>query len=159
MEFTRRTFFGALLAGVAASAERPAAAQQSAGRVAGFDHVALPMSNVDAMIVFYKALGFTAVENTNIVSVYAGNQMINFHRPSLWQNQSFTLRAPAANPPCGDLCFVWEGSEAALKAMLERVGAKVEVGPVQRSGGRQRTGSSTYTRDPDGNLLEFIVYS
>ena len=132
---------------------------QPAERVAGFDHVALPMRNTDAMIGFYRALGFHINESASVVSVYAGSQMINFHRPALWQNPTFTLRAPAATPPCGDLCFVWEGSATGLKTMLDRVGASVEVGPVDRAGGRQKTGSSAYVRDPDGNLLEFIIYS
>jgi catechol 2,3-dioxygenase-like lactoylglutathione lyase family enzyme len=84
--------------------------------------------------------------------------MINFHRPPHWQDAAFTLRAPAARPPCGDLCFVWDGSSASLKATLDRAGARIEVGPVDRAGGRQKTGSSLYVRDPDGNLLEFMIY-
>jgi catechol 2,3-dioxygenase-like lactoylglutathione lyase family enzyme len=46
-----------------------------------------------------------------------------------------------------------------LKTMLERAGVKIELGPVDRAGGRQKTGSSTYVRDPDGNLLEFMIYA
>jgi catechol 2,3-dioxygenase-like lactoylglutathione lyase family enzyme len=46
-----------------------------------------------------------------------------------------------------------------LKALLDRVGAKIEVGPADRPGGRQKTGSSVYIRDPDGNLLEFMIYA
>jgi catechol 2,3-dioxygenase-like lactoylglutathione lyase family enzyme len=42
--------------------------------------------------------------------------------------------------------------------MLDKVGAKIELGPVARQGGRQITGSSVYVRDPDGNLLEFMIY-
>ena len=117
---------------------------QPAGKVAGFDHVALPMQNVDAMIAFYRALGFEMSETPNAVSVSVGSQMINFHRPSLWQNASFTLRAPAAKPPCGDLCFVWDGSPESLKTMLDRSGSKVELGPVPRPGGRRKNGSSVY---------------
>jgi len=117
------------------------------------------MQNTDAMLAFYRSLGFEIRENPNLVSVYVGSQMINFHRPTLWQNTSFTLRAPAAKPPCGDLCFVWEGTAASLKTMLERANAKIEVGPVDRAGGRQKTGSSVYVRDPDGNLLEFMIYA
>jgi hypothetical protein len=30
---------------------------------------------------------------------------------------------------------------------------------VPRAGGRRTTGASLYVRDPDGNLLEFIIYS
>ena len=131
---------------------------QPAGRVSGFDHVALPMQNTDAMVAFYRSLGLEVRENANLVSVYVGTQMINFHRPTLWQNATFTLRAPAAKPPCGDLCFVWDGTAASLKTMLDRANAKIETGPVDRAGGRQKTGSSVYTRDPDGNLLEFMIY-
>jgi catechol 2,3-dioxygenase-like lactoylglutathione lyase family enzyme len=141
-----------------ASARGGAALAQERGAVSGFDHVALPMQNSDAMIAFYRKLGFQVRETTSIVSVYVGNQMMNFHRPSLWQNASFTLRAPAAKPPCGDLCFVWDGSPAALRQMLDRAGAGIETGPADRQGGRQKTGSSVYVRDPDGNLLEFIIY-
>lgn len=132
---------------------------QEPGRVRGFDHVALPMQNTEAMLAFYRRLGFPMREGTSAVSVYVGDQMINFHRPTLWQNPSFTLKAPAARPPCGDLCFVWDGSPEGLKALFERANATVVEGPAERQGGRQKTGSSLYTRDPDGNLLEFIIYS
>jgi len=158
-KLTRRAFARTLAAVGAGVSGGAVAAQQSSGRVSGFDHVALPMQNVDAMLAFYRALGFRVAENPNVVSVYVGAQMINFHRPSLWQNATFTLRAPAAKPPCGDLCFVFEGTPAALKSLLDATGTKVELGPVDRSGGRQKTGSSTYVRDPDGNLLEFIIYA
>ncbi len=134
-------------------------AAQQAGRVSGFDHVALPMQNTDAMVAFYRGLGFQMVESANAVSVYVGAHMINFHRPARWHDATFTLRAPAARPPCGDLCFVWDGSAASLETMLERAGAKIEIGPVDRAGGRQKTGSSVYVRDPDGNLLEFMIYA
>jgi catechol 2,3-dioxygenase-like lactoylglutathione lyase family enzyme len=155
---TRRRFVKTVVAAGAAAAGASASAQSS-GKVSGFDHVALPMQNTDAMLAFYRNLGFPIRESTSAVSVYVGSQMINFHRPALWQNQTFTLRAPAARPPCGDLCFVWDGTPAALAALLQRTGATIEVGPVERAGGRQKTGSSVYVRDPDGNLLEFMIYA
>jgi catechol 2,3-dioxygenase-like lactoylglutathione lyase family enzyme len=155
---SRCTFVRTMAAAGAAVGGMSVAAQES-GRVVGFDHVALPMQNVEAMLAFYRGLGFAMNETPNVVSVYVGSQMINFHRPTLWQNATFTLRAPAAKPPCGDLCFVWEGSAAALSALLARVAAKIEVGPVERQGGRRKTGSSVYVRDPDNNLLEFIIYA
>jgi catechol 2,3-dioxygenase-like lactoylglutathione lyase family enzyme len=125
--------------------------------VVGFDHVALPLLDPDAMVAFYRALGLEVKENEYLVQVYIGTQMINFHRPEVWQ-RDFSLRAPAAFPPCGDLCFVWEGPADALQQLLDRAGARVEEGPVEREGGRRRSGSSVYTRDPDGNLLEFLSY-
>ena len=132
---------------------------QPAGRVKGFDHVALPMQNADAMLAFYRKLGFDVREGAQVCSVYAGDQMINFHRPALWQGGTFTLRAPAARPPCGDLCFVWDGTAAALKEMLDRASAAIVEGPVARQGGRKAAASSVYVRDPDGNLLEFLIYA
>jgi catechol 2,3-dioxygenase-like lactoylglutathione lyase family enzyme len=150
----RREFVTALAAG----ASTHAANAQSANRVTGLDHVALPMQNTDAMIAFYRGLGFDVTQNAVACSVYVGNQMINFHLPATWQRESFTLRAPAAKPPCGDLCFVWDGTPAALKAWLDGAGAKIIEGPVARQGGRRKASSSVYTRDPDGNLLEFMIY-
>jgi catechol 2,3-dioxygenase-like lactoylglutathione lyase family enzyme len=134
-------------------------AAQQTGSVRGFDHVALPMQNTAAMLAFYRGLGFQVTENARACSVYIGDQMINFHQPATWQDPTFTLRAPAANPPCGDLCFVWDGTAAALRAMLDRAGAKLIEGPVGRQGGRQKAASSVYVRDPDGNLLEFMIYA
>jgi len=131
---------------------------QQSGSIRGFDHVALPMQNTDAMLAFYRSLGLQVAENPQAVSVYIGTQMINFHRPATWQRESFTLRAPAAKPPCGDLCFVWEGTPDSLKSMLDRAGVKIIEGPVPRQGGRRAAASSVYVRDPDGNLLEFMIY-
>ena len=157
----RRFITGVVAAGATASDPLPGgsdALAQPSGGIRGFDHVALPMQNTEAMLVFYRALGLQVNETAQACSVYVGDQMINFHRPVLWQRETFTLRAPAAKPPCGDLCFVWDGTPEALKAMLGRAGAKVIEGPVGRQGGRKTAGSSVYVRDPDGNLLEFIAY-
>lgn len=153
---SRRNFVGTGLAGAAAISTTRA---QSSGRVRGFDHVALPMQNTEAMLAFYRGLGFDVAENPLAVSVYIGDNMINFHRPATWQRASFTLRAPAAKPPCGDLCFVWEGAAEPLHAMLDKAGAKIIEGPVARQGGRRKGATSVYVRDPDGNLLEFMIYS
>jgi catechol 2,3-dioxygenase-like lactoylglutathione lyase family enzyme len=158
---SRRRFISAAVAAGAAGALPGGhrAVGQSTGAVSGFDHVALPMQNTEQMLAFYRKLGFEVKDSARICSVYIGNQMINFHHPDLWQNPSFTLRAPAAKPPCGDLCFVWDGTPQSLKAMLDQAGAQVIEGPVPRQGGRKKASSSVYIRDPDGNLLEFMIYS
>jgi catechol 2,3-dioxygenase-like lactoylglutathione lyase family enzyme len=127
-------------------------------RIAGIDHVSLPLQYTAEMVVFYRSLGFDVAERKAVVSVYAGEQMINFHRPEVWSRPNFTLRAPAARPPCGDLCFVWDGDEDRLHAHLTEAGAEIEDGPVERVGGRRRAATSVYVRDPDGNLLEFMIY-
>ena len=124
----------------------------------GIDHVALPMRDADAMIAFYRSLGLDVDETPHLVVVHVGDQMINFHRDEIWERESFTLRAPAAKPPCGDLCFVWDGSEESLDSTLESAGARVIEGPVSRRGARRVDARSVYVRDPDGNLLEFMIY-
>jgi catechol 2,3-dioxygenase-like lactoylglutathione lyase family enzyme len=58
-----------------------------------------------------------------------------------------------------DHCMIhvsdWERSTAAEH--LARHGVEVELGPVER-GGAGGAGTSVYFRDPDGSLLEFILY-
>jgi len=128
------------------------------GSIVGFDHVSLPMRETEAMVAFYQSLGCDVAEHPHVVSVYIGDQMINLHRPQTWQRERSTLRAPNALPPCGDLCFVWDGSRESLTALLDRAGARIIEGPVARQGGRRTDASSVYVRDPDGNLLEFMIY-
>lgn len=131
---------------------------QPTGAITGFDHVSLPMQDTEAMVAFYRSLGFSVAEHPHVVSVYVGNQMINLHRPETWTREGFALRAPNAQPPCGDLCFVWDGSPESLHALLDDAGAPIIEGPVARQGGRRADASSVYVRDPDGNLLEFMIY-
>jgi len=136
--------------------------------IAGFDHVALPTARPEGMIRFYRALGFDTPDpetwpdlGHTFFSVHLADQKINFHAPALWQNPGFDLRGPSALPGCGDLCFVWEGSEEALRTMLTAADAEIVAGPMEMVGGRaagRGQGRSVYIRDPDRNLLEFIVY-
>ena len=136
--------------------------------VVGLDHLAIPSQRPEAMMEFYGKLGFEipeerlwrGVENPSL-AIACGDQKINLHAPEEWQDPRFTLRAPAARPGCGDFCFVWQGSVESLLEALRYAGAEVEDGPVERVGGRDHgraRGISVYTRDPDANLLEFIVY-
>jgi catechol 2,3-dioxygenase-like lactoylglutathione lyase family enzyme len=128
--------------------------------IEGLDHVALPMGEVAAMLAFYRGLGADVREEVPglLHSAYLGRNKINLHLPSAWQSGKFDLRGPAAQPGCGDLCFVWNGTQQALHEMLTGLDAEIIEGPVERLGGRQTSGTSVYIRDPDCNLLEFIVY-
>ena len=129
------------------------------GMIRGFDHVSLPMQHDDAMVAFYGALGTEVVVTPHLVSVHVGDQMINFHRAATWQREG--LHPPARRPrsrrvatsaSCGS------DTPAALQAVLATAGAEVVEGPVARQGARGIEASSVYVRDPDGNLLEFMIY-
>ncbi len=128
--------------------------------IRGFDHVALPMENVEEMLSFYKALGADIIEEvpTFLHAAYLGNNKINLHMPRAWQSPKFELRGPTAIPGCGDLCFVWDGTMEDIQSMLTAARAEIIEGPCERKGGLNKMGCSVYVRDPDKNLLEFIVY-
>ncbi len=132
--------------------------------ITGFDHVAIPMAAVDSMLAFYKGMGFGISDDYGgrVYSVHFGDNKINLHTPEIWQSGKFTLRGPTAQPGCGDFCFVWGDTQESLHSVLASLNAVVEEGPVERKGGRnggEDVGISVYTRDPDDNLLEFIVYA
>lgn len=136
--------------------------------IQGFDHVAIPTSQPEVLMAFYRSLGFGVpsleawrATGKPFFSLQFGENKINVHAPAAWQNPDFTLRGPTALPGCGDFCFVWDGALQEILDLLAAVGAPVEMGPVARLGARGGgtvTGTSVYTRDPDGNLLEFMVY-
>jgi catechol 2,3-dioxygenase-like lactoylglutathione lyase family enzyme len=132
--------------------------------VASFDHVALPTAKPEEMIAFYGALGFAVPDleqwraaGIPFFSIHFGNQKINVHAPDLVRRADFTLRGPTAKPGCGDLCFVWQGGADALRETLAAARAEIIAGPVELPGARGK-GTSVYVRDPDENLLEFIIY-
>ncbi|MCH2334506.1 MAG: VOC family protein [Pseudomonadales bacterium] len=126
------------------------------------DHVAIPIENVEEILVFYEELGFRLDRDRapDFYSVHLGNTKINFHAPSVWHSERFTLRGRDAIPGCGDFCLVWEGTEDQLHDMLHKNKVPIVEGPIERDGAMAggRRGISTYVRDPDGNLIEFIRY-
>jgi catechol 2,3-dioxygenase-like lactoylglutathione lyase family enzyme len=132
--------------------------------VVGFDHVVLPTSDSEQFIAFYKGLGFNIIDEeqwrtgeTNRFAIQVGNSKINVHPLEL----TGVMWGATATPGCGDLCFVWEGTVDQILQMISNLGAEVVDGPVRRRGGRnagQTWATSVYVWDPDGNILEFMVY-
>ncbi len=138
-------------------------------RVRGFDHVSLPTNDVEALIAFYRRLGFPILYEdewragtVRWIAIQVDEHVkINVHPPEMWQDARFTLRGPTAQPGCGDLCFYLPGTIGEAEAWLREADAEIAFGPVEQRGGADagmRRGTSIYTRDPDGNLLEFMTY-
>jgi len=128
------------------------------------DHIAMPTSDAEKLIGFYKSIGFTINDEAawrerkaNIFSIQIGDSKINVHP------QGFTadLRGPTAVPGCTDICFVWNGTADECKQMLEEAGVEIIRGPGPRRGARaggSLPAVSLYARDPDQNLLEWMIY-
>lgn len=130
----------------------------------GIDHIAMPTANAERLIQFYKNLGFTINDEAewregtaNIFSIQIGDSKINVHP----EGYTASLRGPTAVPGCTDICFVWDGTVEECQKMLADLGVEVIRGPGPRKGARQGGGLpavSLYARDPDDNLLEWMIY-
>jgi catechol 2,3-dioxygenase-like lactoylglutathione lyase family enzyme len=122
------------------------------------DHVVIAVSDWERSIAFYRdVVGAQVVDHPDgRVAFRFGDQQLNVHGPGLDVGSLVAARPVSAGG--SDLCFVWPDSAAALAEHLAEHGVEVEEGPVVRHGGAG-AGSSCYFRDPDGSLLEFIVYA
>ena len=119
------------------------------------DHVVIAVSDWARSNAFYRdVVGAEIVRRGDGYAYRFGEQQLNVHGPGM----APALRATRpVVPGNSDLCLVWAGTVEEAIAQLERHGVPVVAGPGPREGGRG-TGSSVYFRDPDGSLLEFIVY-
>ena len=130
----------------------------------GIDHMAMPTANAEELIAFYKKLGFEINDEvewragkTSIFSIQAGDSKITVHP------EGFTarLRGDPAVPGSADICIVRVGPAEESHQMQADAGVEIIRGPGPRKGARAR-GSlpavSMYARDPDQNLLEWMVY-
>ena len=134
--------------------------------VAGLDHVVIGVSDWERANAFYRdVLGAEVVGTGGAggVETFAyrfGEQQLNVHGPGV--DPAPVAEVPGAGAPVppgsSDLCFVWTGTLEEAIAHLERHDVPVLEGPVPRRGARGE-GSSVYFRDPDGSLLELIVYA
>jgi catechol 2,3-dioxygenase-like lactoylglutathione lyase family enzyme len=121
-----------------------------------FDHCVIHVGDWNRSIAFYRdVLGAEIVPHRVGAFFRFGPVQLNTHGPGQPGEPRAHLPVMPGN---SDLCFEWHGTIAEAKAHLARHGIAVELGPVERHGARG-TGTSVYFRDPDGSLLEFIVYA
>lgn len=126
------------------------------------DHIAMPTADIERLIAFYKRLGFAINDEAewragkaNIVSIQVGDSKINVHP----EGYTAALRGPTAVPGSADICFVWDGAVEDCERMLRDAGVPIIAGPGPRKGAlRRRNAVSLYARDPDDNLLEWMIY-
>jgi catechol 2,3-dioxygenase-like lactoylglutathione lyase family enzyme len=120
------------------------------------DHVVIAVSDFGRSNAFYRdVLGVEVLERGAGFAYRLGDQQLNVHGPGAYPS---LVAADPVRPGNSDLCFEWEGSIEDALAHLAACGVEPEAGPVER-GGAKGSGTSVYFRDPDGTLLELIVYA
>lgn len=120
------------------------------------DHCVIHVSDWERSNTFYQqVMGAELIARGSGWAYRFGAVQLNCHGPGV--NAVPVARQPVM-PGNSDLCFVWDGTIQEAIDHLHRFSVEVELGPVERFGSRGQ-GTSVYFRDPDGSLLEFIVYS
>ena len=128
------------------------------------DHLVLTVKHIPTTISFYEMhLGMKSTSFSSFSSLsssakrYAlsfGSQKINLHQ----LGAEFEPKAKSVDPGSADLCFVAETPVDNVLARLKEKGVEVLEGGqvVERTGALGKI-RSVYIRDPDGNLIEYVL--
>ena len=128
--------------------------------IAGIDHVAVTVSDVDKACQFYidvlggEQLFDHVVDGKRLVrGIRAGGAMLSVHQ------EGNGIDLVAKRPTVGgvDMCFRWNGGIASAQAHLAEHGVAIIEGPVKRFSNDGKPAWSVYFRDLDDNLLEFLT--
>src|SRR5258706_293691 len=119
-------------------------------QIAGYDHVAITVEDVDRATDFYRDL-FGAQTITDwapdgtllIRSIAIGGAVMNIHQ----QGNGVELVARRPTVGAADLCFRWNGTIAAAEALLKDKGVEIIEGPAPRITSDGRPGLSVYFKD------------
>jgi catechol 2,3-dioxygenase-like lactoylglutathione lyase family enzyme len=119
--------------------------------IGSLDHIVITTRDMKACIAFYVGLLGMRLETfgNGRMAVAFGEQKFNLH------DSTTATDAYAARPTSGalDFCLLADQPLDDVIATLKAKGAKIELGPVMRTGARFPI-RSIYLRDPDGNLVE-----
>jgi catechol 2,3-dioxygenase-like lactoylglutathione lyase family enzyme len=129
--------------------------------IAGFDHVAITVADVDATIEWYERV--LGAEPLYLDLWQAGKLPVALLQVGASRLSVHPAAAPAAphadapTPGSADLCFRFDGTVAEILDLLHAALVPVVEGPVPRPAANGEPGASVYFRDPDGNLLELLT--
>lgn len=131
--------------------------------VRGIDHVAITVDDVERTVAFYtELLGARVIflekfvhEDFPVVTLVIGSNCINVHPSPPRAPGHMVARRPT--PGSVDLCFRWDGQIEEAVALLSQHGLPLVDGPSPRRAADGQKAVSVYTRDPDGNLIEFLT--
>lgn len=119
------------------------------------DHCVIHVADWERANRFYKdVLGAEILPRQSGFTYKIGDILLNCHGPGITPN--LVAKVPVA-PGNSDLCFEWDGTIDDAAAHLTQYGVAIERGPIATRGVKGEA-TSVYFRDPDGSLLEFMVY-
>jgi catechol 2,3-dioxygenase-like lactoylglutathione lyase family enzyme len=124
-------------------------------KVESIDHTVLTVKNIESTCNFYsRVLGMDVTTfGAGRKALLFGSQKINLHE----HGSEFEPKAKTPTPGSADLCFVTAVPIAQVLEHLRTNNIEILEGPVQRIGAVGPI-TSTYFRDPDGNLIEVSNY-
>ena len=131
--------------------------------IAAIDHWVLVVKDLEETFAFYRKLGLEAGWQDRpggrgkrpIVRI-SDTQKLNLYVADRYEIESPTF-APGYATGSADFCLRWEGTVEEAQDFLQRAGVPVLHKPAARSGA-QGPATSLYVRDPDGNLIELMIY-
>ena len=119
------------------------------------DHCVIHVADWQKSNRFYAdVLGAEIVPRQNGFAYKIGDILLNCHGPGIEPNIFARVPVAAGN---SDLCFEWFGTIETAIAHLQNNRVMIELGPIATRGVKGAA-TSVYFRDPDGSLLEFMVY-
>jgi catechol 2,3-dioxygenase-like lactoylglutathione lyase family enzyme len=128
--------------------------------IAGIDHVAVTVSDVDRACQFYidvlggEQLFDHVVDGKRLVrGIRAGGAMLSVHQ----SGNGIDLVARKPTVGAVDMCFRWNGPIETAEARLAERGIEIIEGPAKRFSNDGTPATSIYFHDLDGNLLEFLT--
>ena len=130
------------------------------GGIAGFDHLAITVADIERTIAFYRGVFGCEILYEDlwrsgripIVSMRVGANVINVHAAA----SPASPHAHCPTPGSGDICFRWEGPLQSAIDLLAEHDVPIVEGPVPRPAADGKVGRSVYFRDPDDNLMELL---
>ena len=124
--------------------------------VTRIDHLVLTVADLERTVAWYRDVAqmrhVTFGEGRHALAF--GEQKINLHL----RGREFEPHAATPTPGSADLCLLVDEAPDALEQRLRELGVPVELGPVTRDGALGEL-TSSYLRDPDGNLVELSSYA
>lgn len=129
--------------------------------LAGIDHVAITVADIETTSAFYDRLfGASVLRNHMLgdrliirVLNIGGGVQLSIHQ----HGNGVDLVAARPTPGSVDICFRIDGTIGQAAAHLQEHGIAIIEGPSPRHDSDGHAAHSIYFRDPDNNLIELMA--